>query len=114
MTGESDAIKKEGEKDPFLLSGTKILDGVGSMIVISVGPHSLSGKTMLSLRTEPEDTPLQVKLADMAETIGKAGLSAAILLFIILFIRYFVVTYGMAVESFLKPVDSFVHSSFLK
>ena len=24
MTGESDAIKKEVEKDPFLLSGTKV------------------------------------------------------------------------------------------
>lgn len=99
MTGESDAIKKSHEKDPFLLSGTKVLDGVGSMVVIAVGPYSLNGKTMLSLRTEAEDTPLQIKLGELAETIGKFGLSAAIILLIILIIRYFVVTYAVNKEN---------------
>jgi len=60
------------------------------MVVIAVGPYSLNGKTMLSLRTESEDTPLQVKLGVLAETIGKLGLAAAILMLIILIIRYFV------------------------
>jgi len=94
MTGESDAIKKDADKDPFFLSGTKVIDGVGQMMVINVGPNSLNGKTLLSLRKGDTTTPLQDKLSDMAETIGKAGLAAAILLLIILVIRFFVITYG--------------------
>ena len=39
-TGESDPIKKgeaEAGKDPFILSGSKVLDGVGKCVVIAVG-----------------------------------------------------------------------------
>ena len=68
MTGESDAIKKNLADDPFLLSGTKVLEGVGRMLVIAVGPNSMHGRAMLSLRVEPQDTPLQIKLADLAES----------------------------------------------
>ena len=68
MTGESDAIKKNLSDDPFLLSGTKVLEGVGRMLVIAVGPNSMHGRAMLSLRVEPQDTPLQIKLADLAES----------------------------------------------
>jgi len=68
MTGESDAIKKDLTEDPFLLSGTKVLEGQGYMVVINVGENSLNGKTLMSLRTEAEDTPLQIKLAALAES----------------------------------------------
>jgi P-type Ca2+ transporter type 2C len=68
MTGESDAIKKNADEDPFLLSGTKVLEGQGYMVVINVGVNSLNGKTMMGLRTEAEDTPLQVKLGHLAES----------------------------------------------
>ena len=68
MTGESDAIKKDLLEDPFLLSGTKVLEGQGTMVVIGVGENSLNGKTLMALRTEAEDTPLQVKLGELAES----------------------------------------------
>lgn len=80
-TGESDVIKKtpaaaalkalqnsEQEEskikklDPFIISGGKILDGVGTCLVTAVGPHSSHGRTMLSLRDDAELTPLQMKL----------------------------------------------------
>jgi len=104
MTGESDAIKKSHDKDPFLLSGTKVLEGSGKMIVIAVGEHSLGGKTMLAMRTEAENTPLQEKLEELAESnnatkkvspsyvtpvdIGKFGVVAAVVLLILLIIIY--------------------------
>eukprot|EP00732_Lithocolla_globosa_P001643 Lithocolla_globosa_v1_NODE_856_length_3177_cov_20.386611.p1 type:complete len:999 gc:universal NODE_856_length_3177_cov_20.386611:3080-84(-) len=90
MTGESDAIKKGLSDDPFLLSGTKVLEGFGQMMVIAVGENSFNGKTMMGLRTESEETPLQVKLGDLAENIGKLGLAAAIVMLVILLIKYFV------------------------
>jgi P-type Ca2+ transporter type 2C len=81
-TGESDLVKKtpadtvsrllkeEGphtaKLDPFLLSGAKVLDGVGTFLVTAVGQHSLNGKTMMSLRDDPGLTPLQAKLNILA------------------------------------------------
>ncbi|KAF9173095.1 hypothetical protein BGX20_004119 [Mortierella sp. AD010] len=76
--------------DPFIISGSKVLEGVGVYVVTGVGPNSFHGKTMMSLRTEAEDTPLQVKLNGLAEQIAKLGSLAALLMLIILFIRYFI------------------------
>ena len=75
MTGESDAIKKDVAEDAFLLSGTKVLEGQGYMVVIGVGVNSLNGKTMMAMRTEAEDTPLQVKLSELAESTSEGGKS---------------------------------------
>lgn len=54
MTGESDIIKKlppaECERvtashtDCFVVSGSKIMEGVGSYVVIAVGKRSFSGR----------------------------------------------------------------------
>ena len=102
-TGESDAMKKtagqevwnrieEGtatsKLDPFIISGSKVLEGVGTYLVTSVGVHSSFGKVMVGLQTENEDTPLQAKLANMANWIGYLGTAAAGLLFFILLIRF--------------------------
>ena len=104
-TGESDAMRKtaghdvwthieEGKVtpklDPFIISGSKVLEGVGMYLVISVGVNSSFGKIMMSLQTPNEDTPLQVKLAVMANWIGYIGTAAASLLFFILLIRFLV------------------------
>ena len=94
-TGESDAMKKTGGEevwtriidgtatsklDPFIISGSKVLEGVGTYLVTSVGVNSSFGKIMMSLQTENEGTPLQVKLARMANWIGYLGTTAAGLL----------------------------------
>lgn len=102
-TGESDAMKKTAGQevwnriedstatsklDPFIISGSKVLEGVGTYLVTSVGVNSSFGKIMMSLQTENEDTPLQAKLANMANWIGYIGTAAAGLLFFILLIRF--------------------------
>ncbi|KAI9595668.1 hypothetical protein BDF19DRAFT_334905, partial [Syncephalis fuscata] len=105
VTGESDAIGKrsledsiedakhlaplEHGPDPFVISGSKVLEGVGRAIVVAVGEESFHGRIMLSLRQEPSDTPLQMKLNDLAEQIAKLGGGAALLMLIILLIIYF-------------------------
>ncbi|CCG81565.1 putative P-type calcium ATPase [Taphrina deformans PYCC 5710] len=105
-TGESDTLKKTpteeslelseaGESltkktDPFMLSGAKVVEGVGTYLVTAVGPRSFNGKTMMALQTETEDTPLQAKLNNIATTIAKLGGAAALLLFIVAFIEYLI------------------------
>ncbi|KAK1689552.1 calcium-translocating P-type ATPase [Colletotrichum godetiae] len=102
-TGESDALKKTGgdavfnalqsgnaskDLDPFIISGAKVLEGVGTFVCTSVGTNSSFGKIMMSVRTEMEATPLQKKLEGLAMAIAKLGSSAALLLFVVLLIRF--------------------------
>lgn len=105
-TGESDAMKKASyddlvrdsggdldgklKADPFLLSGSKVLEGVGTYLVTGVGERSFHGKIMMSLRGDGENTPLQLKLNRLAELIAKLGSAAGGLLFGALMIRFFV------------------------
>ena len=109
LTGESANVRKSPAKevlskihadpslvphtkglDPYMMSGSKVLEGSGSYIVTSVGVNSFHGKMLLSLQTEPEDTPLQEKLNVIAEAIAKIGSLAALVMFIVLFIRFLV------------------------
>lgn len=104
-TGESDAIKKtsgetvynslvsgaaakSGDMDPFIISGAKVLEGMGTFLCTSVGVNSSFGKIMMSVRTEVEATPLQKKLDGLARAIARLGASAALLLFFVLLIRF--------------------------
>ncbi|KAF4341592.1 Ca2+-transporting ATPase [Fusarium beomiforme] len=87
-TGESDLIKKVPAEqvhyallhepapqlkklDPFIISGAKVLDGVGTFLVTAVGQQSSHGKTMMSLRY-----------------IAKLGSAAGLLLFFVLLIEF--------------------------
>ncbi|KAJ4272214.1 plasma membrane calcium [Fusarium torreyae] len=104
-TGESDLLRKtpaadvfeaiqkmdtkEAEKlDPFIISGSKAVEGNGTFVVTAVGVNSSYGRISMALRTEQEDTPLQKKLNILADWIAKVGAGAALLLFIVLFIKF--------------------------
>ncbi|KAI3471352.1 hypothetical protein Pfo_030716 [Paulownia fortunei] len=90
LTGESVPINIY-EKRPFLLSGTKVQDGSGKMLVTTVGMRTEWGKLMETLSEGGEDeTPLQVKLNGVATIIGKIGLAFAVLTFLVLTVRFLV------------------------
>lgn len=61
MTGESEALKVN-EDSPYLLSGTKVQDGCGLMLVTGVGMNTEWGHLMATLSEGGDDeTPLQVR-----------------------------------------------------
>lgn len=74
--------------DPFIISGSKVLEGVGTYLVTSVGTNSSYGKILMSLQTDNEPTPLQVKLGKLANWIGGLGSTAAGLLFFVLLMKF--------------------------
>ncbi|GME77985.1 unnamed protein product [Ambrosiozyma monospora] len=110
LTGESDTIKKfaanlalsqypedcdldigDGDKrimDPILISGSKLIGGQGNAIVTAIGTNSVHGKIMMSLRHEPEITPLQARLNDLVDGITGYAIWSCTLLFVILFVKF--------------------------
>ena len=118
MTGESDLIRKNPEKCPFLLSGCKVQTGFGKMLVVAVGMNTQFGilkQAVLTATQERDQTPLQEKLDTLAKRvyfsfllfifgfpsnccidfnssdIGYFGMVAAAFVFILLFIFWLVV-----------------------
>ncbi|KAL6816170.1 calcium P-type ATPase [Trichoderma camerunense] len=104
-TGESDIIRKRAadevyeaienheslkKMDPFIQSGARVMEGVGTYMATSTGIYSTYGKTLMSLNEDPDATPLQNKLNVIATYIAKLGGAAGLLLFIVLFIEFLV------------------------
>eukprot|EP00760_Papus_ankaliazontas_P031721 PhM_4_TR5422/c1_g1_i1/m.84255/K05850/ATP2B; Ca2+ transporting ATPase, plasma membrane len=81
-TGENDP-KKKNDTNPFLLSSTTVNTAESAwMIVVGVGTNSFGGRLLGAAEAVGRrPTPLQEKLNDMAEDIGKIGFSVALLLF---------------------------------
>jgi magnesium-transporting ATPase (P-type) len=113
MTGEPDTIKKNADTKPFCFSGTKVMEGEATSVVLAVGVSSQWGVLQMALRGKVKDesnlkwphnkrwlicpkypeeedskTPLQLKLERLANQIGMLGLTVAILLFLIQLIKW--------------------------
>lgn len=76
--------------DPFIFSGTTVCRGVGRYAITSVGANSTYGRTLMSLREDVEETPLQAKLGRLGKQLIIFGAAAGSIFFLILFIRYLV------------------------
>ncbi|THF99873.1 hypothetical protein TEA_021103 [Camellia sinensis var. sinensis] len=64
MTGESKTVDKSS-KAPFLMSGCKVADGCGTMLVTSVGINTEWGLLMASISEDTgEETPLQMTVVE--------------------------------------------------
>ncbi|KDO47131.1 hypothetical protein CISIN_1g04209131mg, partial [Citrus sinensis] len=86
MTGESKIVRKD-HKTPFLMSGCKVADGVGTMMVTGVGINTEWGLLMASISEDNgEETPLQVRLNGVATFIGIVGLAVAFLVLAVLLV----------------------------
>ena len=86
ITGES----KEVYKHPFtsglnpntnneLLRGSVIYHGVGEMMVTKVGVNTFYGKISLELQDKQPESPLKIRLRDLAQVISRIGYIGAFL-----------------------------------
>ncbi|XP_033990936.1 plasma membrane calcium-transporting ATPase 2 isoform X2 [Trematomus bernacchii] len=67
LTGESDHVKKNADKDPMLLSGTHVMEGSGRMVVTAVGVNSQTGIIMTLLGAGPEEEEKKQKKGGAVE-----------------------------------------------
>ena len=107
LTGESNLMRKESIENclkmknengkypsPMVFSGTTVKEGEGWMLVLATGPNSAAGKIREHVMQNKEDeesnkTPLEIKLEDIAEDIGKFGLWSAIVTLVALLVKLF-------------------------
>lgn len=83
-------VRKHELPSPILQSGTSIAQGEGTFLCLMVGEDSCLGQIMAQMEKRDEKTPLQEKLEEMAEDIGKLGTIFAILTFHVLMIRFII------------------------
>lgn len=83
-TGENDDVLKSAHGDAILRSGSNIVEGEGTALVMGVGIHSFSGHIAMQVREAKEETPLQEKLSELADVIGQFGMIAASIMFVLL------------------------------
>lgn len=73
----------------IMMSGTSVSQGEGRMMAIVVGDDSSLGKIIEKLKDRSnEKTPLQVKLEQIANDIGRLGTVFAVLTFHVLMLRF--------------------------
>ncbi|KAK0607178.1 hypothetical protein LWI29_010749 [Acer saccharum] len=76
--------------NPFLFSGTKVVDGYACMLATSVGMNTTWEQMMSHIsRDTSEETPLQARLNKLTSSIGKVGLAVAFLVLVVLLVHYF-------------------------
>ena len=129
LTGESNLMRKESLDNckklkgdsgkypsPMVFSGTIVKEGEGWMLVLATGPNSAAGKIREHVMQNKEDeesnkTPLEIKLGDIADDIGKFGLWSAIITLIALLIKLF---YGKYQQMYYKHemLESFIEKHF--
>jgi len=97
MTGEPEGVRKS-EEDPWLLGGTMVTEGQAHGLVITVGVQTQWGKIKATLEKPEVKTPLQVKLENLAENIGKLGLVAAILTLVALILKWSITKFAIHKE----------------
>jgi P-type Ca2+ transporter type 2B len=79
------------------------MSGTGLMVVCAVGVNSYYGKLKLKIQQDQDDTPLQIKLTDLADSVGQVGMYSAAATFAAMFIHYI---YDCIVEGFIETFIS--------
>jgi len=89
LTGESKELSKN-RQHPLLMKGTNVVQGDGLMVAVAVGDRTSWGRLLAKLKEERSNTPLQDKLEYLGKQIGWGGMAVAIVLFLILLIKWII------------------------
>jgi magnesium-transporting ATPase (P-type) len=109
---ENHATKKEAASDrnyqkgadPFLLSQTLVIAGVGKAVVAAVGKLSRRGVLEAKLDTESK-TPLQTKLENLGGAFTKWGIYAALAILLANFVNFtFTLVFNEAIRADSKAI----------
>ncbi len=76
INGES--LAKYKEKNAHLYRGTIVINGTAILKIVDIGFNTIYGKLATELKNKKSDTPLKIRLSDLATSISKIGSFLAI------------------------------------
>jgi P-type Ca2+ transporter type 2C len=109
VTGESEPVLKT-PAEPYLISGSYVIEGTGTMLVTAVGESSFYGQTLEDIMGEAAETGLQVKLGYLAAAVGKVGASVAFACFCVLLIIWFAKYPGSYADNATDILEFFLYA----
>ncbi|KAL0673565.1 hypothetical protein Bca4012_001546 [Brassica carinata] len=89
ITGSHLIVQKDILKDPFLLSGSKVIEGIGTMLVTSVGTNTEWGKKIETQPEMDEEKPFQLYVKRLAISASWLVIMLASIACIVQLCRYF-------------------------
>ncbi|CAL5392732.1 unnamed protein product [Camellia sinensis] len=90
VIGQSEHAEEVNQQNPFLLSGTTVIDGFGRMLVTSVGMNSTRGEMMSTIVHHSNlQTPLYARLTALTSIIEFINLTFFVLVLTIFLTFYF-------------------------
>ncbi|KAL0457134.1 UNVERIFIED_CONTAM: putative calcium-transporting ATPase 13, plasma membrane-type [Sesamum latifolium] len=90
MTAGRDRVEINRDQNPFMSSGSKIIDGCATMLVTAVGMKTSWGRMMSTIVRDPnEEMPLHDLSRKLTLILGMFGLTVALLVLVRLLVSYF-------------------------
>lgn len=79
--------RQEGA-DPFILSSSTVMHGMGIMLVMAVGRNSYYGNLLSKIHEDHVDSPLKLKITDLSDHINDSSMFVGLLTFSSLLLHY--------------------------
>lgn len=108
INGESrEAHKYPSDDYCFLFKGTVVYSGEGIMVVKKVGDNTFYGEIALELQDGQPDSPLKLRLRDLAQSISKLGYIGAFLVSFSYLFNVVIIDNGFDFNSIVSTVSNF-------
>lgn len=108
INGESrEAHKYPSDDYSFLFKGTVVYSGEGIMVVKKVGDNTFYGEIALELQDSQPDSPLKLRLRDLAQSISKLGYIGAFLVSFSYLFNVVIIDNGFDFNSIVSTVSNF-------
>ena len=108
INGETREAHKYCDSDHnFLFKGTVVYSGEGIMCVKKVGDNTFYGEIALELQDKQPDSPLKLRLRDLAQSISKLGYIGAVLVSFSYLFNVVVIDNGFVLSSIVFTLCNF-------
>ena len=108
INGETREAHKYCDNDHnFLFKGTVVYSGEGIMCVKKVGDNTFYGEIALELQDKQPDSPLKLRLRDLAQSISKLGYIGAVLVSFSYLFNVVVIDNGFVLSSIVSTLCNF-------
>lgn len=102
----TNSIKNYTDKN-LVFRGTVVYSGLGSMLVTKIGDKTFYGEIASELQEKQPDSPLKLRLRDLAESISKLGYIGALLVSLSYLFNVIIIDNGFNINQIISTITNF-------